>query len=364
MNIAHITTDYLPIRGGAELYLHYLLKVFASKGHKQKVFQIDTGVKAPYVKGLSRFPGSLGQRRSIAVWYYHISLLKEYAEIKNSDALIIHYPFYYLPVMWHPKTVILSHCVEWEQPPQKITHKIRKFLALNAYKKSTAVVSNDTNYLREMGVNIQPATNCFEEVEPLRWFIPNCVDIDRFKNIEPAETLKGKQIILVPRNSSWAKGVHLAIEAFAKFHKEHPKTIMMIVGNFPSPDYYNLLLSIIRRENLTKYIFFTGNIYWEEMPSYYAAAQMTLVPTIYSEGTSLAALESMASGCLTITTKVGGLNDLPALKSDSTADSLANVMLEAFPKRKIIADEQKQEVIEKFNLPNWSSAWLNVINSL
>jgi glycosyltransferase involved in cell wall biosynthesis len=220
LNITHITTDYLPIRGGAELYLDYLINVFGKAGHKQKVFQIDTGVRAPGVYGLPRFPGQLGKNRGFAVWYYQISILSRIKELKKSDALIVHYPFYFLPVMWHPKTVIISHCVEWEQPPRKITHKIRKFLAKNAYKKSTAVVSNDTNFLREMGVKIEPATKYFEEVEPLRWFIPNCVDIDRFKHPPKVEALKGRDIILVPRNSSWAKGIHLALEAFAKFLKK------------------------------------------------------------------------------------------------------------------------------------------------
>ncbi len=364
MKISHITTDYLPIRGGAELYLKYLMKVFNDAGHKQRVFQIDTGVSAPGVKGLKRFPGSLGKKRGIAVWYYHLSLLLESFEIKKSDALIVHYPFYYLPVMWHPKTVILSHCVEWEQPPRKITHKFRKMLALNAYKKSTAVVSNDTNYLREMGVNVSPATKFFEEVEPLRWFIPNCIDIDRFKNPKPVETLKDKEIIMVPRNSSWAKGIHLAIESFALFHKKYPQTIMLIVGNFPEPDYYKQLLTIIRRENLTKYVFFTGSIYWEDMPSYYASAQMTIVPTIYSEGTSLAALESMACGCLTLSTPHGGLNDIPTIKAPTDASLMAAVMIENYENRKETGAKQKKAVEERFHLNNWGQAWLNVIDSL
>lgn len=328
------------------------------------MFQIDTGVSAEAVKGLKRFPGKLGQKRAFAVWYYQFSILKEYLEIKKADALIVHYPFYYLPVAWHPRTVILSHCVEWEQPPRKITHKIRKRLARYAFNNSTAVVSNDTNYLREMGVDIAPATRCFEQAEPMKWFIPNCVDIDRFKNPAPVPTLKDHEIIMVPRNASYAKGVHLALEAFAIFHKKFPKTIMLLVGNFPDKDYYQRLLSIIRAEGLTNYVFFTGSVFWKEMPSYYKSAQITLVPTVYSEGTSLAALESMASGTLTITTKHGGLNDLPALKSETNPEALAEVMINAYPSRKEIGNEQRKIVSETFHLENWGKAWLDVINSL
>lgn len=364
MNIVHITTDYLPIRGGAELYLDYLMKVFDSKGHKQKVFQIDTGVGNERVKGLKRFPGSLGKRRSIAVWYYQLSLLFAYPAIRKADALIVHYPFYYPPVMYHPRTVILSHCVEWEQPPKKLTHKIRKSIAKFAFKRSRGVVSNDTNYLREMGISIAPATRCFEEVAPGKWFIPNCVDIERFRDVPPVETLADREIIMVPRNASWAKGVHVAVEAFGKFHREFPKTTLLLVGNFPDKDYYKQLLDIIRREDLTEHVFFTGSIFWQKMPSYFKTAQMTIVPTVYSEGTSLAALESMAAGTCALTTRHGGLSDLPALKCNADPEDMARVMIENYPNRKSIGREQQKIVEANFHLENWSRAWLKVIEKL
>lgn len=46
------------------------------------------------------------------------------------------------------------------------------------------------------------------------------------------------------------------------------------------------------------------------MPEVYRRADIVLVPTCYSEGTSLSCLEAMASGCAVIATNVGGLPEL------------------------------------------------------
>lgn len=46
------------------------------------------------------------------------------------------------------------------------------------------------------------------------------------------------------------------------------------------------------------------------MPDCYKNADITLIPTIYSEGTSLSCLEAMACGNFVIATNIGGLTNL------------------------------------------------------
>ena len=47
-----------------------------------------------------------------------------------------------------------------------------------------------------------------------------------------------------------------------------------------------------------------------EMPAVYREADITVIPTLYSEGTSLSCLEAMASGNAVIATFIGGLPNL------------------------------------------------------
>lgn len=49
---------------------------------------------------------------------------------------------------------------------------------------------------------------------------------------------------------------------------------------------------------------------FDEMKLIYADADIAVIPTVYSEGTSLSCLEAMSSGLPVVATNVGGLNDL------------------------------------------------------
>ena len=42
----------------------------------------------------------------------------------------------------------------------------------------------------------------------------------------------------------------------------------------------------------------------------YLKTDICVIPTLYSEGTSLSAIESMAAGCAIVATRIGGLTDI------------------------------------------------------
>ena len=48
----------------------------------------------------------------------------------------------------------------------------------------------------------------------------------------------------------------------------------------------------------------------DEMNKAYQNADITLIPSLYSEGTSLSCIEAMACGNAVIATRIGGLSDL------------------------------------------------------
>jgi glycosyltransferase involved in cell wall biosynthesis len=62
-------------------------------------------------------------------------------------------------------------------------------------------------------------------------------------------------------------------------------------------------------EKTDKRFKFTGCSF-EEMQQYYSRADIVIIPTIASEGTSLSCIEAFACGCAVVATNVGGLCNL------------------------------------------------------
>ena len=59
MHIGHITTDYLPITGGAEAYVNDLINILQPA--EQMIYQLDTGIVAKHRYGicLKEYAGAL-----------------------------------------------------------------------------------------------------------------------------------------------------------------------------------------------------------------------------------------------------------------------------------------------------------------
>jgi glycosyltransferase involved in cell wall biosynthesis len=166
----------------------------------------------------------------------------------------------------------------------------------------------------------------------------------------------------VPRNLFRNRGIHLAIEAFEIFRQHYPETKLLIVGGGGQPDYVADMHRRIIHRGLTDSVFFHGPAPHDDLPAIYSSAHMTLIPSLCGEGTSLAALESMACGTATICTDVGGLKDLPGPHSRPTPVGLAEVMRKLYPDRARVGEEQRREVLAKYTLDQWREAWQHALD--
>ncbi|MDZ4677733.1 MAG: glycosyltransferase family 4 protein [Oligoflexia bacterium] len=364
MNIGHVSLTYRPVFGGQDTYIENLKQVLSHRGHKSTVYQavslrhkIDkTGVHAVLTPpGFGRFIANFN-------WYYFNFFLKFFkSKLAKEDVLIVHYAVHYPAVKFHPRVIILSHGIEWHTPADQWDDALRARRARETFKKCF-VVANDTEYLRFCGVDIKPATRFFEEVQPGKWFVPNCVDTEHFKKVTSDQELAKLKPILVPRNIYYHRGIHLALEAFGLLvHEGNTENSMVIVGKIVDQEYYKNLLEIIKKYNIKDRVYFRGHSDWQKMPALYSASVCTIIPTIDCEGTSLSALESMACGTPVIATSVAGLKDLPCLHSEPEPMALKNALFEMLNKREHYATRQQNEVIKTFNLKNWEQAWTKII---
>ena len=119
-----------------------------------------------------------------------------------------------------------------------------------------------------------------------------------------------------------------------------------------------------------------GRVEWQvlelmDMHTAYQQADITLIPSLHSEGTSLSCLEAMACGNAVITTNVGGLPDLVIsgyngllIEPDVGALRDALILLCENLQLRSKFGKRGREVAENFNLGVWQEKWRKVLSEV
>ncbi len=307
--------------GGAEVHLRNMVDVVKSQ-KKVLVIQKSTGQDRSIVKdGVTVvFLHAQGEFR------YKIRLA---LFIKQISAVQFHFNYIYLFNFVYRRPGVLYtatfHGTVWDYP---VTHfpepYVRNTLVTTCgafIKKSLSIIdelwslrrfdktlSVDSSLLRFAQQFVSSRRNTVHVV-------PNFVDITRFTegntaSMTPHNTFK----ILYPRNISFARGVHLLVPIAKQLRQEGVPFEILIVGGgiaeIGGNKYEALLHEEIEQNDLTAYFTFLGRVRHEDMPEMFRMCDVAIIPTFFSEGTSLSCLEAMASKKLVIATNIGGLNDL------------------------------------------------------
>ena len=365
MRLAHISQCYKPIIGGQEVYISNLQKVLKGSGINGDVFQPYKGVKDDDVKPVFRLrvvPRFIHGSEA-HLFNFFLRLLHQ-RDLDAYDVIIAHYALHAWPQRQHSeKTIVLSHGVEWHLENQTWDDKKREKSAKLCFDRFPHVV-NDTHYLRHLGLDAPAGQNCFKEISPRKWFIPNCVDGQRFCKGPAHPSLEGRKTILVPRQMTADKGIDLAIRAFRHLADDDDELEMCLLGRKHSGEYIQHIDKLIVDLALSEKVYFAPNVANDEMPTWYNGSVVTVIPTLRREGTSLSALESMSCGVATVSTNVAGLADLPTVQCDPDEHALAKAIQNTIKDAESTALDQQRKVHETFNMGNWADAWLKVIRSV
>jgi glycosyltransferase involved in cell wall biosynthesis len=359
--VGHISTHFLPVVGGQEVYIRNLISLLP--GFEHQVFQLSPGeVARPSgvaVRMMPRYRG-LPPYASMA-----IGLMLSRAALARCDALVVNYPEYYRPVAWHRAVTVLSHGATWGNLSWR-KRAIKVSMSKQAMEGCAAYVFNDTFAMREIDIPAASGKRMFEWITPKAFFLPNCVDVDRFCPVRPLQRLREMECICVPRNLNHGRGIDLALEGLALLVDRGFDVCLLIVGdsNVGDHEYRKFLFKLVAAKELEGRVFFLGSIENERMPRIFSSCIATLIPTRYREGTSLAALESMACGTPVVATNVEGLLDLPVLHCEPSADSIADALVEAIKRRETLSQEQRERVRRDFSIARWSVAWAEILQTV
>lgn len=350
--------------GGAERYLVDLHEVCKNLGYNMDIYQ---NANFPYMRKFRNI-NVIGMKAKDMPLNYSLEYITEQSKnyscmTKYFSKLHIYSAFYECFPYCSSPSIGISHGIAWDNRGCVKTNGIdfwnRNYRMIESAFMCDKMVSVDTN-----------TANWFQTIDfnlgnQKIKVIPNYVDTNEFK---PQNDLKKKDKIVItyPRRLYEPRGMYLLLNIVDKLFKEYKNIEIHFVGKGFDEDVNKI------KEKMKKYpnrLFCYSSIP-EKMNEVYKKTDISLIPTIYSEGTSLSCLEAMATGNIVISTRIGGLCDLiidnyNGYLIEPTEEDLYNKLkyvLDNYDKQEIIK-KRARESAETFNKNTWAQKWENVIKT-
>lgn len=344
--------------GGAERYLLDLSLILSSLGLEVNIIQASTvGNWMTSYRGL--------KIRGVQTPTMAVSDISVALHAASEDAGInIYSPFTLASACVRQPSIGISHGVYWDCPGGEFDAGKNKTEVLSGILHTGQVVSVDTNTINFIRSHRPEFTKKMV-------YIPNYVDQSFFDTDEiPPRHLQEKlrkrrdKVICFPRRIYNARGFHFVEAVIPKILSIYRNIEFWLVGGISLEDRP-------RVDALTGR--YPEQVRWfecqpEDMRHVYSRVDISLIPTLHSEGTSLSALEAMAAGNCVIATSVGGLTDIViddfnGLLIAPDADELFEAVKRALddPRLRERLGEQARVFASRFSRERWMERWSQII---
>ncbi len=219
------------------------------------------------------------------------------------------------------------------------------------------VVSVDTN-----SINVVRAL--WPELATKMVYLPNFADTELFHpQVEwPTPQRSAEDLtILFPRRSHVNRGSRILGDILSRI--PHRCRILWI-GEGDGPD--NRIIEALAQQD-SRLQFLKAS--FEQIPDYYRSADICVIPTIACGGTSLSCIESLASGCATVATHIGGLSDIIQSGSNGllvspnpeSISGAINYLIEHSAERTRLQLAARQSA-QHFDVTRWRKRWLALLS--
>lgn len=333
--------------GGAERYIFDLADLLKSLGLKTRIYQAGNSEWRRWVHGIE----------VIAIpWLNSIySLSRDFATTEQG-VLNIYSPFSLGVADLHGKNVGICHGMYWDHEGSTLLNDDVARDVFSSIKHLENCVSVDAT-----SINVIRGTR--PDLARKISYIPNYVSNTFFDN----DVKDGDQLtILYPRRLYGPRGYWLLAEIVPQLIARFSNVNILFLGDSDAREREHC-------ENLVKQ--YPGRVlhkvaFPEEMHYYYATSDITVVPTTHSEGTSLSALEALASGNAVISTDVGGLSNiiidelnglLIPPNSEHLFDAICRLVEDSALRRRL--RKTGRESARAFSLNKWRSSWEKIVKA-
>ncbi len=377
MKIIQLGYVFLPIRGGEEKYIESLSRLFQKNRIETVIVQrgfrdtFGAGKGIRFSEGINVVPVSFlapknanGPVLDRAPLYNFLAMRRTLKACEKGDIIVVHYPQLFFPAAWLAKkakkarVICLSHGITWDGDAkswkEKMFYRMIVFLNRIALRHADMIVANDRRYLKE-------AKKWSREHAGKVRVIYNFVDTGFFC---PSEKTKREKMILCPRNLRKARGIDLAIRAMKAVNEKEKDARLVILGEGPLKGELQKLI-----DELGVNAEIRAPVGKEKLREYYRRSAAVTVPSTFSEGTSLAALEAMACETPVVATDVGGLPDVVkdgynGFLTKVSAGELSEAIIKLLKDRELsgrMGKNGRKLATGKFSRKRWSDEWMGAI---
>lgn len=257
--------------------------------------------------------------------------------------------------------ILISHGITWDCPQRNADIK-RIFQIL---KNADSLVSVDTNTLSWLRTTY---SHYLKNNPKEMLYIPNYVDWDLYKLQEDKIDNESRIRILFPRRLCEERGFWLVRSILPDLMKKYPNLIFDFAGFIHSEDIGDAVMNLQKQfPGRIKHMLCDAN----NMVEAYKTADIIVIPTLYSEGTSLSCIEAMACGKAIISTNIGGLTNLIInqyngllINPVESELSLALEYLIENPGHRKELGANARKVAEVFSKKQWDRQWIRQLQKI
>ncbi|MBU0703846.1 MAG: glycosyltransferase [Chloroflexi bacterium] len=290
MNILHIYKDYHPVLGGIENHIKVLAEAQAAAGHQVIVLVCDPGLRTcvETLNGVKIIKA--GRLTTVASMPLSLSQPVALARLRP-DVAHIHSPYPLGEVanwlLGRARVTVITHHSDVVR--QKRILQVYGPLLRRVLRAADHIIATSPRYI-ETSPWLRPAREkCV--------VVPLGVDAARFT--PPTGQLTNQLTLLFTGRLRYYKGLDTLLKALSTL----PAVRLVVVGDGPMrAEWERMADTLGLRDRVT----FTGEVPDEDLPGYYRAAHIFVLPAnARAEAFGTVLLEAMASGLPCITTEVG-----------------------------------------------------------
>jgi glycosyltransferase involved in cell wall biosynthesis len=371
--IAVMATTFLDFEGdkfysgGAERYLIDLSRLFEQKGYSLTIYQYGNDPWIRRFRGvdivsLSR-GGQHAKELSIGVVKMYSRLFHE--QTAERSLLNVYSAFFNAwPYEIGHSSIGIIHGVAWDNPASRYEdgssfwETNRRFIeGAKLCGRLVSVDNNSANWFQTIDYTLRNKMKV----------IANYVDPAEFYPHSDPQKSEDRIVILYPRRLYHARGLQLVLQVIDEILIKYPQVDFHFCGQGETDDIRMVKMKMNRWPGRIKHY----ALPFDNMSEAYNQADISLIPTLYSEGTSLSCLEAMSCGNAVIATRVGGLSDLVihdynGLLIEPHAHALKEAIADLIenPSKRALFKQRAQSVSQSFSKQSWERQWSKLIDSL